>query len=445
MSNFLLLLLAGLFLIGSFSLTSLSSAFRRINKRDSKKEVQSLGGWFFYRYLHRLVFPQHEFEGIYFSIICAQNFARFLFVILGALCGLQWIQDASSEHQLIRFSIYLASLFVIFFLFGEYFPRVFGSRHPKLAIRLLSPVASIFMVIIFPFAYPFLKFSKSFSHIVYFDYLHEPQARVKQEIIDIIHEADSGTSLEAVDKKLIQSVMTFREKIAREVMVPRVDIFSLPGDLSIRDSAKLLENEGYSRIPVYRDTVDHIIGVLMYKDILKKYIEAERENKPELLDVTLESLIKNVLYTPETKKITHLLQEFRKKQVHLAIVVDEYGGTEGIVTIEDILEEIVGDIFDEYDEESEIAKVASKQADGSWLVDPRISIIDLEEQTGIKIPQEGDYDTLGGYIYFRAGTIPSKGFTIFHDDFKLEILKSSERSIEKIRLMPTLKSHKDAV
>ena len=114
-------------------------------------------------------------------------------------------------------------------------------------------------------------------------------------------------------------------------------------------------------------------------------------------------------------------------------MVDEYGGTEGIVTIEDILEEIVGEIADEYDEE---ANIFSPQPDGSWVVDARMTILDIEEKLGINIPQEGDYDTIGGYIYHRAGTIPTKGFVIHHDDFQLEVLKSSERSIEKVRIKP---------
>jgi len=138
-----------------------------------------------------------------------------------------------------------------------------------------------------------------------------------------------------------------------------------------------------------------------------------------------------VLYTPETKKISMLLQEFRKKQMHLAVVVDEYGGTAGVVTIEDILEEIVGEIADEYDEDTELF---SRLTTGTWLLDARMSIIDIEEELDIKIPQDADYDTIGGYIYHRTGTIPSRGFVIDHDDFKIEVMKSNERGVEKVKM-----------
>ena len=152
------------------------------------------------------------------------------------------------------------------------------------------------------------------------------------------------------------------------------------------------------------------------------------------LDTPIEKIAKPILYTPETKKISSLLQEFRSKQIHLAIVVDEYGGTEGIVTIEDILEELVGEIADEYDIAEEV--LFTPLPDGGWIVDAKMSIIDIEEELGVKIPQGPEYDTIGGYIFHRAGAIPLKGWRIHHDEFDLEVLSSSERSIEKIRITP---------
>lgn len=179
-------------------------------------------------------------------------------------------------------------------------------------------------------------------------------------------------------------------------MVPRVNIFSLPVDTTIKDAIKLLEKEGYSRIPVYRNTVDNIVGVLMYKDLMAKYMEYEQNNKNQnILDAPIET-IQKMSYTHRKQKNLCAITRISKKQVHLAIIVDEYGGTEGIVTIEDILEEIVGDIADEYDDEEELF---IPQPDGSWIIDARMSILDIDEQLDIKIPQEGEYDTIGGYIF----------------------------------------------
>ena len=214
-------------------------------------------------------------------------------------------------------------------------------------------------------------------------------------------------------------------------MVPRINVFSLPCETTIKEAAKSFLKEGYSRIPLYRDSVDNIIGVLLYKDILSFYASQEEAHK---LEIAVENLAKPVLYTPETKKISHLLQEFRSKQMHLAIVVDEYGGTEGIVTIEDILEELVGEIADEYDVDEEL--LYSALPGGGWIVDARMSILELEEELNVSIPLSPEYDTLGGYIFHRAGAIPIKGTRIHLDEYDFEVLSSSERAIDKVRITP---------
>jgi len=216
-------------------------------------------------------------------------------------------------------------------------------------------------------------------------------------------------------------------------MIPRINIVSIPADTTIREAAKLFLSEDYSRIPVYKDSLDHIIGVLMYKDILKTFAKSETASKG-LLDASCESIVKSVIYAPENKKISHLFQEFKNKQKHMAIIVNEYGGTEGIVTIEDILEELVGEIEDEYDVEEE--RLFWKLPNGSWIVDAKMSIIDAEKQLNIHIPHNPEYETIGGFVFYRAGSIPSKGWRIHHDDFELEILISNERCIEKVRITP---------
>lgn len=442
------------FLVGTFFLTAVTSAFRRIHKRDSKKQLLGIGKLFFYRPFHLYFFPHQEYEGLFFAAVCAQNVARFcyagsaiLFLLATPLFQSETLPLSTTSVSIHDFTWFWVIFIVIVmillsFIIGDYLPRILGMRLPEKTIRVCTPFSSIFMFLVFPITFLFLKISQSFSRTIYFDHLHEPGAQAKQEIIDIIEEARFTPDISRHDKALIESVLDFRERIAREIMVPRVDVFSLSADTSIKDAANLLAAEGYSRTPVYRDSVDNIVGVLMYKDILSKFREYEEKgNDPSILQAPIETIQKNVLYTPETKKISSLLQEFRKKQVHLAIVVDEYGGTEGIVTIEDILEEIVGDIEDEYDEEEELFIA---QPDGSWVVDARMSILDAEEQLGINIPQEGEYDTIGGYVFDCAGAIPSKGFVIHQDDFEIEILDSNERVVEKVRIRPVKNLNKNS-
>jgi CBS domain containing-hemolysin-like protein len=250
---------------------------------------------------------------------------------------------------------------------------------------------------------------------------------IREKILEVLYESELSTHLDPQERKLILSVANFKERNVREIMVPRIDVVCLSEETTVEEAAEAFLKERYSRLPVYQDNIDHIIGVLLYKDVMSAYANADRKEM-------VRGLIKPVLYTPETKKISQLLQEFRSKQIHLAIVVDEYGGTEGIATIEDILEELVGEIADEDDIDQEV--LYSVLPSGGWIVDARMSILDIEKELAIQIPHSPEYDTLGGYIYHRAGAIPAKGWRLHHDDFDLEILSSDERSIEKVRIMP---------
>jgi CBS domain containing-hemolysin-like protein len=220
-------------------------------------------------------------------------------------------------------------------------------------------------------------------------------------------------------------------------MVPRIDMFMHSSSCLIEEAAQAFVQEGYSRVPVYKNSMDNIIGVLLYKDLLNFYVESEKAKSSQISHLTVESLLKPVVYTPETKKISILLQELKAKQIHLAIVVDEYGGTEGIVTIEDILEELVGEIGDEYDDIKQDS-LYSEHPQGGWIVDAKMNIIDIEKELTISIPHSPEYDTIGGYIFHRSGSIPTKGWKIHHENFDLEILKSSDRSVEKVRITPSI-------
>ncbi len=444
MSAVYLFCLSMLFLLGTFLLTALSSAFRGIHKRGSEKQLDALGNRFFYRRLHTYFFPENEYEGLFFAATSSQNITRFFYTstAIAFLYTSSIVQNIVNGEDVVRqTSIAYTELILIILGFlilsvvvGDYIPRILGTHYPERSLQNCAPLSSVFLFISFPITYVFLRFTRSLSRTVYFDHLHEPNTQAKQEIIEIVQEAKLSEELDETEKKLLTSLLSFCEHLTREVMIPRVDVCTLESNTTIREAAKLLEEEGYSRAPVYEDNVDNIVGILMYKDILGKFMEYEQKgNDPAVLEAPISSIQKPPLYTPETKKISDLLQDFRKKQTHMAIVVDEYGGTEGIITIEDILEDIVGEIADEYDVEEEMF---TSLTDGTWIVDPRMSILDSEEQLGIKIPQDGDYDTIGGYIVHCAGEIPHKGFTVQSDEFEVEVLKSNERNVEKVKIRP---------
>ena len=446
MSFTLLTLIFAILLLELFSLTAINMAFRSLHRKESKKQLDLVGKLFFYRPLSKMFFSNREHENLYFANIFAQNIIRYCYVLISLVFLDKWdiIQwaihpEINNYSLIINWSIAIPLLITLFFLLfvTDLFGRIIGNRYPLESIKCAGPIVSCFTLLLFPVTFIFLKIFHKLPRTLYFDPTHEPTTEAKQELIQLIEESNWNTHLDPHDKKLIESVMEFKDRIAREVMVPRVDIFSLPHDTTIEKAATLIYKESYSRIPIYKDSLDNIIGVLMYKDVLAKYTEQVNKGGSAILQTPVSSLVKSVLYTPETKKISHLLQEFRKRQVHLAIIVDEYGGTEGIVTIEDILEEIVGDIADEYDDEEALFIPIPE---GGWLIDTRMSILDIEEQLAIEIPQDGDYDTIGGYLFHETGMIPPKGFIIRKPNFELEVIRSNDRKVEKLRIKSLLES-----
>lgn len=210
-------------------------------------------------------------------------------------------------------------------------------------------------------------------------------------------------------------------------MVPKADIFALPEDMSIQDALLAVVEEGYSRIPLYKKNLDNITGVLLSKDLFHLSTTLGDILQP------ISNLANPPFYTPEIKKVSSLLQEFRQKHCHLAIVVNEYGFTEGIATMEDILEEVFGDISDEYDLQEDLPY---KKLGNSWIVDGKMTISDAEEYFRIKIDHEKSYDTLGGHIVHKIGAVPQKGMKLHHDNFDIEIITCSERSVGKLKLTP---------
>ncbi|MCC5832272.1 MAG: HlyC/CorC family transporter [Chlamydiales bacterium] len=425
----LCILLALFFLIWVFFLTTMTHSLTRLGETASLEIIKTYPKRFFYYPFHRAIFKDPAFELVIFSATLGENLARLGFAAT-AVYGTLFVLSLQVWHA----AALLLILLLLMLLIGDFFPRLWAIRASEYALSFCAAFASFFLFLSLPLSFLFLKLSDYVTRVHEKERGGDKVEEMKEAVVQILRAAGVKGRLNTSDKKLIESVIKFKDRIVREVMVPRVDLFSLTAETPIREAAKSLVEEGYSRTPVYRDTVDNIIGVLMFKDILELYMAClEGKKEASLLDAPIDSIAKSVFYTPETKRVSQLLQEFRTKQMHMAIVVDEYGGTEGVVTIEDILEEIVGEIADEYDIDEELLYTA-QPGGGSWIVDARMSILDAEETFNIHIPQEGEYDTIGGYIFHKVGSIPHKGLRIHHEDFDLEILSSSERSVDKVRI-----------
>jgi CBS domain containing-hemolysin-like protein len=220
--------------------------------------------------------------------------------------------------------------------------------------------------------------------------------KVKKALKRIAINTKTIEALEPEQQEMIRGIVEFGETTVKEVMVPRIDVNVLAKDAPKEEILSRIIASDHTRFPVYDDRIDNIIGILYVKDVLRRLVK----NEP----FVIENFVRPAFFVPESKHIDDLLHEFRKKRVHIAVVVDEYGGVSGIVCMEDILEEIIGDIQDEFDNEQEDVIAA---ADGSYLCDARVNLEDLAEKTGLRLPAD-DFDTLGGFVFNLFGKIPKQ-------------------------------------
>ena len=226
------------------------------------------------------------------------------------------------------------------------------------------------------------------------------------------------------ENEMIRSIFALGDTVVREIMVPRTDMACVSADAGVKEVLQGIIACGHSRIPVYEGTIDNIIGLLYAKDLLKYWGTNES-------DIVLRKIIRPPYFIPESKNLEELLHEFKKKRVHIAIVIDEYGGTSGLVTIEDLLEQIVGDIQDEYDIEEEWLL---EKPGGSVLVDARFPIEELEEHFDIQVERD-KFDTVGGLIFHLTGRIPESGEVVENDTIRMTVLEADERRISRVRIV----------
>ncbi len=422
------------FLFAASMITIFSTAILFLGKYKSTAEIKNNTKLFFFRPLLHRFFTKNGWENLYLLL----SFSKHILLLLYAASAFFFFLIILESAANLLLMLFITLCIIAISIAADFLMRLFAMIWPKGFLKISAPFSSFFLFLFLPIIGPLLKIIRFFFKIAKIEEEDsEDFPIVRDRIKEMIRDTELNLHLDLNDQKLLTSFVTFRERVVKEIMVPRIDVISLNAHVPIKTAATLFLEEGYSRIPVYKDTLDEIVGVLLYKDLLNHYSESEDTKRESFLASSIESLIKPVIYVPENKKISHLLQEFRAQQLHLAIVVDEYGGTEGIVTIEDILEELVGEIEDEYDFDEEVQ--FWKLPSGGWVVDAKMSIIDIENKIGIQIPHHHEYETIGGYIFHKAGTIPSKGWSIHHDKFDLEVLSSSERSIEKIRITPKTK------
>lgn len=421
-----MLTLALIFLFLASFTTLFDGALVTLGKYESEKILKNTR---FRLYQKLLKFFRHKtnFEGFRFLLKSAKYTFRLLF---GIAFFLYLFKNNIDPELKLTPLLKACALILIISYVVDFVSALVYFKKPKACIVIFELPVSCLLFLFLPFAgLGFLIMTTIHPEIFKTQALTNKQ--VVHKLKQTLEESGLIEYLDPPDRKLMFSLATFKDKIAREIMMPRIKVFSIDIKSTVNSAVDALLKEGYSRVPVYEGNVDNIVGILLLKDLLSFYASTDSDLDPRLSQ-SVEFLVKSATFTPETKKISHLLQEFRAKQTHLAIVVDEWGGTEGIVSIEDILEELVGEIADEYDtdEETFFAPLAS----GGWIVDARMPIKEIQAELAINIPQSPEYDTLGGYIFHKAAQIPKVGYKIHHAEFDLEILSSSERSVDKVKI-----------
>ena len=341
-------------------------------------------------------------------------------VLAGWLAGLNPAWSSSFSHSLAVLLITVVLVFLMLIV-GELLPKTLAARHPEvLAFMAIYPLSAV-SILASPLARLVTAFSRWLTRSsgaptgVGLSFVTE------EEIKTLVDAGEEGGVLEEEEKEMIYSIFELGDTLAREVMVPRIDMVAIEADASIDEALAVIMEAGHSRIPVYEGSIDNIVGILYAKDLLRYWNNRQ--------DLQLKQLLREPYFIPETKKADELLQELQRRKVHMAIVVDEYGGTAGLVTIEDILEEIVGEIQDEYDTEEAMVQMLGP---GEAVFDGRIDIDDVNHLLDVNLPTE-ESDTLAGLIYSRLGRVPVVGDRVQCEQVELVVTAVAGRRIKSVK------------
>lgn len=314
----------------------------------------------------------------------------------------------------------LTLIFVI--VFGEALPKSIALYRGQNAVIVSSSFLRMLLKIFSPVIDGFLSLTRMNKR-------RTDEEGLEARIRAIAYLAHMGGTLQEPERKMIEGVFEFHGLLVSDIMVPRVDIKALPSTATISDAIQLITRTGHSRIPIYEGSLDSIIGIIYAKDILQK-----TASDPGALNQPARSLAKEAFFVPETQEAVELLRELRARRLHMAVVVDEFGGTSGLVTMEDIVEEIVGEIRDEYDLAEKTFYETLSPDRSSAIVNARIPIRIINEDLDINLPESATYDTVAGFLMDEFGHIPQKGEVLELDNIRITVLDVTRNHIRRVRI-----------
>jgi CBS domain containing-hemolysin-like protein len=344
-------------------------------------------------------------------------------IVINFFSASGWIVNQVTIHS-ISLPIALALLTFFHVTIGEQIPKMIGIKYCLQATLFIAWPMRIFYFICSPFIWLLNKTSNLVLRVIGVKGNGEEDFHSEEELRLILTESEEGGAIKPSENELIQNVFDFDDRIVKQVMVPQNRILAIDVELGRNEVTKRVIEEGFSRLPIYLGDIDNIIGIVHSKDLLKALIE----NKFK----TLKEIMRPVHFIPESMKINELLRDFQKHHYQMAIVTNEFGSTAGLVTMEDIIEELVGEIQDEHDEEKPNVE---KKSDTEFIVNAQANIADVNEALPIALPENQQYETVSGYINFIFGRIPAVNDKRKVDGYEIIILKRNRQSVDTIKLL----------
>jgi len=313
-------------------------------------------------------------------------------------------------------------------VFGEIAPKALGIKMPEQIIIFVAPLLRVFYLVFKPFIFVLNASANVLLRIIGIDPNELEEGHSAEELKLLIKQGAEEGTIQTSQQEMIENVFNFNELTAKQILVPRTKVIALEVSSPDEEVINLVISEGYSRMPVYKDTLDDVVGIVHTKDL----IPMVKDGKP----IILKDILRSAYLIPETKTVSELLKDFQKKRMHMAVVLDEFGGTAGIVTMEDVIEELVGEIQDEYDDE---LKKIEKVDDNAYLVRGQSRIQEVNEVLDYPLPEADDFDTMAGLMNFIFGKIPEQNETKEFGGYQFTIVKSTRKTVEFVKMVELLK------
>ena len=356
-----------------------------------------------------------DFDRLLSTLLIGNNIVNNVATTIGAVLFIQLIGPGKGP------TVSATVLTIVILIFGEVTPKSLAKERPEAWAIVATPLLWVMAVLLTPVNFLFTQWKKLLRVLL----RHQDDDGItEEELMGMVDQAETEGGLDQHESDLIRNAIEFNDMEVSEILTPRVDLEALADTATMEEAAAMYADSGFSRLPIYHDSIDNIIGVLHEKDFYAAYCRGVKR---------LSELKGSVLYTTETARISDLLRQLQQNKVHMAVVVDEYGGTQGIVTMEDIMEELVGEIWDEHDE---VVEEFRKQSDGSYLVACSADLDDLYDLFDMKPGQEYDASTVSGWVMEEIGRVPDVGDRFQADGLDVCVTRVEHRRVMEIRVRP---------